>query len=116
MENGTQLNLSNLKDDFYISISVPIRDLDLANFDFAKEFSKNGYDIYDKNSDFYNDVCSSASTNRNDIILKDRKADIYPNNVTLCKGNCVYKETSLEEQRIVCECNLNADKINETRE
>ena len=116
LENGTQLNLSNLKDDIYISVSVPIRDLDLANFDFAKEFSGNGYDIYDKNSDFYNDVCSPASTNSNDIVLKDRKADIYPNNVTLCQGNCIYKEINLEDQRIVCECNINADKVNETGE
>jgi hypothetical protein len=114
LENGTQLNLSNLKDDIYISVSVPIRDLDLANFDFAKEFSNNGYDIYDKTSDFYNDVCSPASTNDNDIVLKDRKKDIYPNNVTLCKNNCIYKEINLEEQRIICDCNINTNKINET--
>ena len=116
LENGTQLDLSSLKEDFYVSVTVPIRDLDLANFDYAKEFSENGYDIYDKNSDFYNDVCAPASSNDNDIVLKDRKSDIYPNNVTLCKGNCIYKEISIEDQRIVCECNINADKINEQLE
>ena len=114
LENGTQLNLSDLIDDFYVTVTVPIRDLDLANFDFAKEFSNNGYDIYDKTSDFYNDVCSPASTNDNDIVLKDRKKDIYPNNVTLCKNNCRYKEINLEEQRIICDCNINTNKINET--
>jgi hypothetical protein len=114
LENGTQLNLSELIDDFYVTVTVPIRDLDLANFDFAKEFSNNGYDIYNKSSDFYNDVCSPASTNNNDIVLKDRKKDVYPNNVTLCKNNCIYKEINLEDQRIVCDCNINSKIINET--
>ena len=113
LENGTQLNLSYLKEDFYVNVTVPIRDLELANFNYAKYFSESGYDIYDKKDNFYNDVCSPASINNNDIILKDRKIDIYPNNVTLCKGNCQYKEFNIEDQRIVCECNLNADKINE---
>ena len=27
----------------------------------------------------------------NDITIEDRKKDIYPNNVTLCKENCKYK-------------------------
>jgi surface protein len=111
--NGTMLNLSEIKEDLYVTVTVPIRDLDLANFEYAKIFSDSGYDIYNKTSDFYNDVCSPASNDDNDIILEDRKKDIYPNNVTLCKGNCVYKEVDLESQRIVCECNINAEKINE---
>ena len=35
LENGTKLNLSELKDDFYVTVTVPIRDLDLAHFDLA---------------------------------------------------------------------------------
>jgi hypothetical protein len=114
--NGTILNLTQFKEDLYVTLTVPIRDLDLANFDYAKIFSDSGYDIYNKNSNFYNDICSPASNDDNDITLKDRKKDIYPNNVTLCKDNCVYKEVDIETQRIVCECNINADKINEKKE
>ena len=114
--NGTMLDLSQLKEDFYVTVTVPIRDLDLAKFDFAKEYSDSGYDIYNKSGDFYNDVCSPATANDNDIILKDRKKDIYPNNVTLCQGNCQYNGIDLEDQRIICECNINADKVNETND
>ena len=109
LKNGTQLNLSEINEDFYISISVPIRNLDLANFDFAEKFYQYGFDIYNKSSDFYNDICTPAFINDNDITLNDRKEDIYPNNVTLCKENCVYKNVDIENKRIVCECNLNSN-------
>ena len=114
LENGTKLNLSELKEDFFVTVTIPIRNLDLANFNYAKEFSLQGYDIYNKTSEFYNDVCSPAYTNNNDIILKDRRKDIYPNNVTLCKENCEYKGINLEEERIVCQCNLYQNKDNES--
>ena len=112
LENGTELNLNNINEDFYVNISVPIRNLDLANFDYAIYFSKQGYDIYDKNNSFYNDICSSAYYYENNIIIQDRKKDIYPNNVTLCKNSCEYKEVNIEEKRIVCECNLNSKNNN----
>ena len=115
LENGTRLDLSELKEDFVVSVSVPIRDLDLANFDYAQQFANSGYDIYDKNGNFYIDPCTAAFIHKDDIPLKDRKKDIYPN-VTICKGsNCQYKQANLEDRRIVCECNLNADKINDTQ-
>ena len=39
-----------------------------------------GYDIYNSNSDFYNDFCSPAFYKDNDIILKDRQKDFIDNN------------------------------------
>jgi surface protein len=115
-EDGTILDLSQITDDLKVSVSVPIRDLDLANFEYAQQFAANGYDIYDKNSDFYIDPCTAAFLHKDDIPLKDRKKDIYPN-VTICKGsNCIYKKSNLNDKRIVCECNLNANKMNETGE
>ena len=107
LENGTFLNLGNLKEDIYIDIYLHIIDLNLSNFEYYNYFYKQGYDIYDKKSNFYNDVCSPAHLDKNDIIIEDRKKDIYPNNVTLCKDNCEYKSINIEEQRIICECSLN---------
>ena len=109
LENGTELKLSDIKEDFYVEISVPIRDTDLANFDYALLFDEQGYDIYDISSDFYNDFCTPAFSGDNDIILSDRKKEIFPNNVTLCKSNCEYKSIDIESQRIICECNLNSN-------
>ena len=89
---------------------MPIKDLETAKFDNAIHFSEQGYDIYDKNSEFYNDFCTSANQGGNDITLKDRKKDIYPNNITLCEDNCDYDGIDIENQRIICSCNLNANK------
>ena len=46
----------------------------------------------------------------NDIVLSDRKKDIYPNDVIICPDNCEYKEFNIEEKIINCDCNLNAGK------
>ena len=48
LRNGTALNISEITEDFYVSVSVSIRNLDLANFDFVEKFSQDGYDIYNK--------------------------------------------------------------------
>ena len=114
LENGTRLNLSEIHEDFLITVSTPIRNLTLANYDYAVEFSSEGYDIYNTSDDFYTDICSHASTNNNDITLKDRKSDIYPNNITICQDNCEYKDVNLDDQRMVCSCNINADKTNKS--
>ena len=68
--NGIKLNISEINDDFYVIIYVPIRNLELANFDFAEKFSQSEYDIYNIYSDFYNDICTPASINDNDNYLK----------------------------------------------
>ena len=107
LENGTELNLSNIKEDYYYDIYAPILDLILSKFNYSIFFTEQGYDIYDIKGKFYQDECSSAYLNESDIILKDRKEDIYPNNVTFCKDNCEYKSINIEEKRIVCKCNLN---------
>ena len=46
----------------------------------------------------------------NDIILSDRRKDIYPNNVIICPDNCKYKKFNIEEKIINCDCNLNTNK------
>ena len=112
LEDGTELNLNTINEDIYVDIDVPITDLDLANFNYFKYFAEQGYDIYDKNSNFYNDVCSPAYLGENDMTLGDRRKDIYPNNVTLCKEKCTYKSVNIEEKRIVCSCPINENNNN----
>ena len=107
LENGSELNISNINNDLYVDVYIPIRDLELANFEYYILFSEQGYDIYDKKSSFYNDLCTPAYIEENDIVLKDRKKYIYPNNVIMCKSNCYYKNVNIERKRISCNCNLN---------
>ena len=89
---------------------IPIKNLDLTKFNFSLIFSEQGYDIYDKNSEFYHDICTSAYLGENDITLKDRKNEIYPDNITLCNENCEYTRVNIEDQTIICKCNLNKNK------
>ena len=48
----------------------------------------------------------------NNITLGDRKIDIFPENVTLCKENCYYSGVNVEEERIICKCNLKSNNDN----
>ena len=69
-------------------------------------FDQQGYDIYNLSSDFYNDKCSGANINGNDIIINDRRKDIYPYNVSFCPNNCGLKNTEIKNQRFNCSCNI----------
>ena len=60
LQNGTLLNLENINEDIYADIYFLLIDDDLAKYSYSRYFSEQGYDIYDKNSSFYNDKCSPA--------------------------------------------------------
>ena len=68
-----------------------------------------GYDIYDENSNFYFDQCSTAAINGNDIILSDRKKDFFPSEVSLCNDSCTYSQIDFESKRFTCDCDMNYD-------
>ena len=63
-----------------------------------------GYDLYNINDSFYQDLCSPFTTdNDTDILLSDRKYDYYEN-VSLCEKNCAYKKYDYTIKKIQCEC------------
>ena len=105
-ENGTELNLSLVEEHNYVDVYVPIENKDLANYNYSIHFQEQGYDIYNKNSNFYNDFCTSAYYNGNDITIEDRIKYIYPN-ISLCKNNCIYKKVDTKDERIICSCDIN---------
>ena len=116
LANGTELNLSNIDEDVYVDVYVPITDLEKANYNYSKYFLNQGYDIYDENSAFYNDFCTPAFNGDNDMTLADRKKYLYPSNITLCKDNCKYNGVDTENDRIICSCNLNSNNEGNTTE
>ena len=110
LEDGKELDLSIIDEDFYAKIYTSIKEYsNLTNFDYFIYFSNQGYDIYDKYSNFYNDICSPAYLEKNDLTLKDRKIDFYPDNITLCKNNCFYNGVDKEDEKIICLCNMNVN-------
>ena len=110
LEDGKELNLSLIDEDIYVNIYNSVKDLNITNFNDFIYFKEQGYDIYDIYSNFYTDICAPAYLENNDITLKDRKIDFYPNNKTVCKNNCNYTGTDIEEEKIICLCNLNNNK------
>jgi len=91
--NLTKLNLSLCKDTkIEILISVKIN---------------GSIDRYDPNSDYYNDVCSKAtSESGTDISLKDRKNEYIDNNMSLCEENCDIIEYIEKKEKVKCSCNI----------
>ena len=114
LENGTELNLSNLNENIGLNLSIPISNLELANFNYALIFSEQGYDIYNKNSKFYHDICTPGYINDDDITLAERKREVFPNNISILKSNCEYHSTNLNSQRFNFNCSLGGINKNST--
>ena len=72
-----------------------------------------GYDVFDINSEFYNDICIPYKTPQGtDIILSDRINYYFNNEETQCQFNCRFSEYSLEKHFLKCECDFEDNEIN----
>ena len=70
------------------------------------KLNESGYDLYDINNSFYNDLCSPFTTdNCTDILLSDRIIDYYEN-VSLCENGCDYKQYDYITKIVECECSI----------
>ena len=102
-----QLNLSHCKENEII-INIPTY-LDEKTISLYDSLSKSGYNLFDPNDSFYNDICTTyTSGNSTDIILSDRKNIIFKNNgdKVLCQNNCKLKNFNSSNQKTVCECSV----------
>ena len=62
-----------------------IGDVEELDIESAKGLSEKGIDIFNANDDFFNDICHNyESSDNKDIILTDRRKDIYQN-ATFCQ-------------------------------
>ena len=91
--NLTKLNLSLCKDTkIEISLSVKIN---------------GSLDKYNPNSDYYNDICyTTTSESGTDISLKDRKNEFVDNNMSLCEENCDLIKYNPEKGKAKCSCDI----------
>ena len=65
---------------------------------------------YNSTSDYYNDICSIAtSKSGTDISIKDRRDEFTNNNMTLCEGNCKLIDYDYKTEKAKCSCHI---KIN----
>ena len=106
LKNGTQLEDLSVCRNLSILVSSSISKFDLVNFEEAEIFNSQGYNIYNLSSEFYIDKCSGANINGNDIVIKDRIEDIYPDNISFCPNGCELKDVEIENIRVNCSCNM----------
>ena len=87
-----KLNLKYCQDE-QINISIPV------NIDENELF------LYNPKSEFYNDICSTYTTNfKTDISLKDRQKAFLNKNKTLCESDCNYASYNFNLKKVECNC------------
>ena len=97
------LNLSSCQNTT-ILIIVPL-DADEKTMDLYNNAKNQGYDIFDPEDEFYNDICTVYTSEKGtDMILSDRRADILNNTPPLCEDNCQYNGTNEISKKVLCEC------------
>ena len=105
-----QLNLSVCEADT-ISLYIPV-ELNEELLALYEELQNSGYDLFNIEDPFYNDICATYTTSDGtDVLLSDRKNDYYSNNYTTCQSNCEYASFNSESKLLKCECNVVAEDI-----
>ena len=113
--NKTKLNLS-LCDETPINILIPM-ELSEETKQLYEQMKESGYDMFDINSEFYQDICTPFdSPEGTDILLSDRVDYIYNNENTQCQPNCHLSFYSVESHYMNCTCYTNNDKTDENYE
>ena len=110
--NLNRLDLSICKNT--ISISAPI-ELDNSISSLYDNMKESGYNLFNENDSFYNDICSIyTSENGTDMTLNDRKNEIYNKSgkISLCQNGCELEYYNSTNRKAKCKC---SPQINETK-
>ena len=80
----------------------------------VNSLSESGYNIFNENDSFYNDICATyTSKNRTDMLLLDRKKDIYTvsQNQSLCQSGCEIQSYNSTTRKAKCDCSISSENI-----
>ena len=107
--------------DIPIFINIPVN-LKEDTKSIYSSLNQYGYNLFDLNDKFYNDICSVYTTeNGTDLTLADRKNLIYDLNgdITMCQQGCTLHNYNLTMKKSQCDCFIqkgetktNMDEIN----
>ena len=109
----TKLDLNACK-DVQISVSAPVK-LDNSMESLINSLSGSGYNIFNENDSFYNDICSTyTSENGTDMLLSDRKNDILTlsQNQTMCQTGCELQSYNSTTRKAKCDCTVKVETLN----
>ena len=106
--NKTRLNLS-LCDESPINLIIPM-DITEETKQLYEQMKESGYDMFDINDPFYQDICTPFdSGNGTDILLSDRVDYIYNTENTQCQSNCQFSYYSVESKYMNCSCSASQE-------
>ena len=75
-----------------------------------------GYNIFDLNNSFYNDICSVFTYNDSDISLSERRHLLDLSDENLCMVGCNYSNIDINTLRSICICKISNANANDTSE
>ena len=100
--SGRKLNLSVCKEE--IKIMKYIGDVEKLDILSAKNLASQGVDVFNPKDEFFNNICFQYNNSDGiDIILNDRRTDIYQN-ASFCQDGCTYSGTNYELMSVDCIC------------
>ena len=94
--------------DIPINLYIPVI-LNNGTEKLYEKLSQYGYQLFNINDSFYNDICSKfTAENGADMILSNRKKIIYDNNknIPLCQEGCSFVNYSSETKKAKCNCEV----------
>jgi len=99
--------------DISISVKIPIN-LNEETQSIYDSLVQSGYNLFDINDIFYNDICSTYTTeNGTDLTLADRKNIIYDNNgnISMCQEGCEFLFYNITTKKSECNCAIQTSEI-----
>ena len=110
---GAFLPLSSCKEaGTIVEVSNPFTGTDLLINQFQSKTASvvsNGYDVFNADSPFYNDVCTPyTNENGNDVLLDARRKDYYNENINICEKGCSFIGYNTKSMTYTCRCNTKA--------
>ena len=105
--NLIKLNMSFCL-DVKIVVNTPVN-LDNETISLYESLNNYGYNLFDSNDPFYNDICTVYTTeNGTDVILSDRQNDIFSlnANITLCQFGCQFEFYNVTSKKAKCNCDI----------
>ena len=113
--SGRKLDLSVCKED--IKVMKYIGDVEELNIESAMSLADRGVDVFNAQDAFFNDICHPFdNADGIDIIIDDRRSDIYQN-ATFCEDGCTYTGMNYDLMVANCICDssiLQIETKNET--
>ena len=109
--SGRQLGLSVCKED--IKLLMNIEGVEELNIETSKKYSEQGIDVFNPTDNFFNDLCHKYDNiDEIDIIIDDRRSDIYQN-ATFCQSGCSYNGVDYDLMAANCLCDSSILQSNE---